>query len=73
MRLKRIKAMATRRPGQEVHLDVLMTLRDYAEAGNADILREYNLQPQDVYVLNHMSPLRNIKPKVMAMLKKELQ
>ena len=73
MRLKRIKAMATRRPGQEVHLDVLMTLRDYAEAGNAAILREYNLQPQDVYVLNHMSPLRNIKPKVVAMLKKELQ
>jgi hypothetical protein len=50
-----------------------MTLRDYAEAGNADILREYNLQPQDIYVLNHMSPLRNIKPKVMAMLKKQLQ
>jgi hypothetical protein len=50
-----------------------MTLRDYAEAGNADILREYNLQPQDIDVLNHLSPLRKIKPKVVAMLKKQLQ
>ena len=73
MRMKRIKTMATRRPGQEIHLDVLMTLRDYAEAGNADILREYNLQPQDIDVLNHLSPLRKIKPKVVAMLKKQLQ
>jgi len=73
MRMKRIKTMATRRPGQEIHLDVLMTLRDYAEAGNADILRDYNLQPQDIDVLNHLSPLHKIKPKVVAMLKKQLQ
>jgi hypothetical protein len=72
MRLKRIKMMANRRPGQEIHMDTLMMLRDYAEAGNADILRDYNLQPQDIDVLNHMSPLRKIKPKVVTNLKKIL-
>jgi hypothetical protein len=73
MRLKRIKTVAGRRPGQEASLDILMALRDYAEAGNADILREYNLQPQDIDVLNHLSCLRKIKPKVVSTLKKNLQ
>jgi hypothetical protein len=73
MRLKRIKTVAGRRPGQETNLDILMALRDYAEVGNADILREYNLQPQDIDVLNHLSCLRKIKPKVVSTLKKNLQ
>ena len=64
--------MANRRPGQEIHTDILLTLRDYAEAGNAEILRDYNLQPQDIDILNHMSPLRKIKPKVVSSLKKSL-
>lgn len=72
MRRKRIKTMASRGPGP-IHMDVLLTLRDYAEAGNAEILREYNLQPADIDVLNHMSPLRKIKPKVVSTLKKQLQ
>ena len=73
MRHKRIRTMATRRPCQEIHMDVLLALRDYAEAGNADILREYNLGPTDIDVLNHLSPFRKIKPKVVSTLKKQLQ
>lgn len=70
MRGKRIEAMANRIPGKRLSHDELLTLRDYAENENAEILKEYGIQPQDIDVLNHMSPLRKIKTKTVGSLKK---
>lgn len=70
MRTKKIHAMANRIPGKTLHLDALMVLRDYAEAGDVGPLREYGFQAQDLDVLNHLSPLRKIKAKTLVSLKK---
>jgi len=70
MRTKRIEAMANRKPGKRLCLDELIILRDFAELENSEILKEYGLQPQDIDVLNHLSPLRKIKAKTVSLLKK---
>jgi len=70
MRAKRIDTMANRKPGKRLCLDELTILRDFAELENAEILKEYGLQPQDIDVLNHLSPLRKIKAKTVSSLKK---
>ena len=70
MRAKRIDAMANRVPGKRLCYDELLTLRNFAELENVEILRDYQLQPQDVDVLNHLSPLRKIKAKTVSSLKK---
>lgn len=73
MRAKRIDAMANRVPGKRLCYDELLTLRNFAELENVEILRDYQLQPQDVDVLNHLSPLRKIKAKTVSSLKKCLE
>lgn len=73
MRAKRIESLANRKPGKRLCLDELIVLRDFAENGNSEILRDYKLQPQDIDVLNHLSPLRKIKAKTVSSLKKCLE
>lgn len=70
MRQKKISAMARRIPSKNLSLDELGLLRVYAEKEQAGPLIEYGLTPQDLDVLNHLSPLRKIKPKVLSSLKK---
>jgi hypothetical protein len=70
MRGKKIQAMARRSPGKNLTIDELMLLRDYAEREQVGLLIEYGLTPHDMDVLNHLSPLRKIKPKALASLKK---
>ena len=72
MREKRLNAIARRVP--HVHLDheALLLLRTHAENGNLDILREYSIESKDVDVLNHISPLRKLNPKVLSQIKKAL-
>lgn len=70
MRQKKIQAMSRRIPGKNLSLDELMLLRDYAEREQVGPLIEYGLTPNDMDVLNHLSPLRKIKPKALSSLKK---
>ena len=72
MRNKKIKAMSHRVPRLDLDLDALLLLRDRAEAGDYEILREYGIQPQDVDVMSHLSPLRKLKPKALSTIKKWL-
>lgn len=72
MREKRIKSITDRVPYCHLDTDTLMLLRNMAEAGQYDILREYKLEPKDIDVLNHLSPLRKLKPKTVQLLKKAL-
>lgn len=72
MRNKKIKLMSRRVPRMDLDLDALMLLRDRAEAGDYEILREYGIQPQDVDVMSHLSPLRKLKPKTLSTIKKWL-
>ena len=70
MRAKKIQAMSRRSPGKNLTIDELMLLRDYAEREQVGPLVEYRLTSHDMDVLNHLSPLRKIKPKALASLKK---
>jgi hypothetical protein len=72
MRNKKIKSMSHRVPRMDLDIDGLMLLRDMAEAGNCEILKEYGIQPQDVDVMSHLSPLRKLKPKTLSTIKKWL-
>ena len=72
MRNKKIKLMSHRVPRMDLDLDALMLLRDRAEAGDYEILREYGIQPQDVDVMSHLSPMRKLKPKTLNTIKKWL-
>lgn len=72
MREKRLKSITDRVPFYHLDTDALMILRDMAEAGHYEILREYKLEPKDIDVLNHLSPLRKLKPKTVQALKKAL-
>jgi len=73
MRAKRIQAMARRLPGKQLSLDELHLMREYAERGEVGPLKEYGLLPQDMDTLNHLSPLKKMKAKNLAALKKSLQ
>jgi hypothetical protein len=70
MREKRLETLSKRTLGKRLVFDEMLVLREYAEQENDEILREYNLEPQDIDVLNHLSPLRKIKAKTVASLKK---
>jgi hypothetical protein len=72
MRNKKIKAMSHRVPRLDLDLEALMLLRDMAEAGDCELLKEYGIQPQDVDVMSHLSPLRKLKPKALSTIKKWL-
>ena len=72
MRTKRIDALSRRLPGKRLCHDELVILRDFAEQEMTDILRAYNFEPQDIDVLNHLSPMRKIKSKTVSLLKKSL-
>jgi hypothetical protein len=77
-RQKRLEAIAQRVPGKRLSMEEILMLRDYAEKGDVEILKEYQLKPQDLDALNHLvydlptSTRRKIKPKNIAALKKSL-
>ncbi len=72
MRNKRIHAMSHRVPHWDLDMESLMLLRDMAERGQFELLKEYGIQPQDIDVMNHLSPMRKLKPKVTSDIKKWL-
>ena len=76
MRAKRIAAMTNKVPHQYLDVDALLLIREYIEKdldGALRLMREYQFTPQDVDVLNHISPFKKIKPKTVSSIKKWLK
>ena len=71
MRSKKIKDLATRVPRHNLCIDSLLLIRSQVERGDLSNFQEYALKPPDLDVMNHLSPLTKIKPKVLASLKKQ--
>lgn len=71
-RAKKLEALARRLPGKTLSMDEILLLYEYAQKERTDVLQEYKLKPQDLDVLNHLSPFRNIKAKTLMQLKKSL-
>jgi hypothetical protein len=53
-------------------MDEILMLHTYAQKGDVAVLKEYELLPQDLDVLNHLSLYNKIKAKDLAALKKSL-
>lgn len=71
MRAKKIRDIATRIPHQNLDVDSLLLIRSQVERGDFRAFHEYGLRTPDLDVMNHLSPLTKIKPKVLASLKKQ--
>ena len=71
-RAKRLESLSRRVDGKRLSMDEIMLLNIYANDGNVDVLKEYMLEPQDLDVLNHLSPYRKIRAKDLTVLKKSL-
>jgi len=71
MRTKKIRDLSSRVPHQNLCIDSLLLIRSQVERGDFTNFREYGLKTQDLDVMNHLSPLAKIKPKVLASLKKQ--
>jgi hypothetical protein len=76
MRSKRIASMSNKVPHCHLDLGALLLIRDYIEKDYDEavrLMREYGFTPQDVDVLNHVSPYRKIKAKTLSTIKKCLK
>ena len=71
-RAKKLEALARRVPGKNLTIEEIHLLFMYAEREDLEVLCAHNLKPQDLDVLNHVSPFRKIKAKALASLKHEL-
>lgn len=72
MRAKKLSSFSNRNHNLKLDHQALLLLRDYAEKGNLELLREYKFDTKDIDVLNHISPLRKLGPKLVAAIKKAL-
>ena len=72
MRHKKIQAMSHRIAGRDLDVEGLLVLRDMAEKGQYEILKEYGIQPADIDVMNHLNPYRKLKAKTVSEIKKWL-
>jgi hypothetical protein len=71
MRHKKIQSISTKIPHQNLNLDALLLIRSQIENGNFESFLDYGLEPSDIDVLNHLSPLTKLKAKTVSLLKKQ--
>ena len=71
MRAKKIRDLASRVPRQELCIDSLLLIRSQVERGDFSNFHEHGLKPTDLDVMNHLSPIHKIKPKILSSLKKQ--
>jgi hypothetical protein len=72
MRAKKLSSFSCRISNVKFDNQALLLLRDYAEKGNMELMKEYKFDAKDIDVLNHISPLRKLGPKLVAAIKKAL-
>jgi hypothetical protein len=71
MRSKKLADIVNRIPHNSLCIDSLLLIRKQVENGDFSNFTSYALVPQDLDVMNHLSPVAKIKPKVLASLKKQ--
>jgi hypothetical protein len=71
MRHKKIKSISTKIPHQHLDTDALLLIRRQIENGDFENFLDYDLEPSDIDILNHLSPLNKLKAKTISSLKKQ--
>ena len=72
MREKRLMAISDKNFKLKLDNQALLLLRDYAEKGELDVLREHKIEPKDIDIFNYISPLRKLSAKTISALKKNI-
>jgi len=71
MRHKKIQTISTKIPHRDLDTEALLLIRRQIENGDFETFLEYELEPADIDVLNHLSPLTKLKAKTISSLKKQ--
>jgi hypothetical protein len=71
MRHKKIQSVSNKIPHRNLDLDALMLIRSQIERGDFETFLDYELEPSDIDVLNHLSPVNKLKAKTVSSLKKQ--
>ena len=71
MRHKKIHSISNKIPHRTLNTEALLLIRRQIENGNFETFLEYELEPPDIDVLNHLSPLTKLKAKTISSLKKQ--
>ena len=71
MRQKKIQLISTKIPHCNLDIDGLLLIRSQIEKGDFENFLDYELQPSDIDILNHLSPLNKLKAKTISSLKKQ--
>jgi hypothetical protein len=71
MRNKKIQSISNKIPHRNLDTEALLLIRRQIENGNFETFLEYELEPPDIDVLNHLSPLAKLKAKTISSLKKQ--
>jgi hypothetical protein len=71
MRHKKIHSISNKIPHQHLDTDALLLIRCQIENGDFENFLDYDLEPSDIDILNHLSPLTKLKAKTISSLKKQ--
>jgi hypothetical protein len=76
MRYNRYQSLSRRKSRATVDIDSLMVIYQYCKLNTTEsiiLLKEYNFEPADVDMMNHLSLVNKIKPRVLQNIKKGLR
>ena len=71
MRQKKIQLISTKIPHCNLDIDGLLLIRSKIEKGDFENFLDYELEPSDIDILNHLSPQNKLKAKAISSLKKQ--
>jgi hypothetical protein len=71
MRQKKIQLISTKIPHCNLDIDGLLLIRSQIENGYFENFLDYDLEPSDIDILNHLSPQNKLKAKTVSSLKKQ--
>jgi hypothetical protein len=71
MRHKKINSISNKIPHCNLDTDALLLIRYQIEKGDFENFLDYELEPSDIDILNHLSPQNKLKAKTVSSLKKQ--
>lgn len=71
MRHKKISSISNKIPHNNLDTDALLLIRSQIEKGDFENFLDYELEPSDIDIMNHLSPQNKLKAKTVSSLKKQ--
>lgn len=71
MRQKKIQSISNKIPHCTLDTDALLLIRSQIEKGDFETFLDYEFEPSDIDILNHLSPINKLKAKTISSIKKQ--